>query len=781
MPTAEDNKGKNNEFGTVEKVLAVIKPLEDVERIRASDRAKIDELFNGKRPYTKDEEEKHDIQINVNWGEGKRIMRDANNQLNSALLHPGILCNFILEHGQEDKRDQWSQLFTKLIHKPIQRGNSGRKHFYLIKNRNASVCMHGIGAMFWQNPFRWMPRFAALEDLLIPTETYCDFSNLRYFCINQYLTVGELLDVQLGDKVRKGWNKKMLDGIVEHMKNLQSEGVPPTWRDQPEAMANIFKENRGFYYSDATPKIRCRWFFFQQIDDPKKWYRVLLLREAYGDVKPSQDFLFDGLDEPFASDINEILNVQYGDSNYVAPLKYHVVRGLGVDLYGPVETNNRLRCEFVQSVFEHLKMYFRIQDPSDRDRLKQIVLAQYGVLPTGLEIVKREERHEIDPSLVEEAMGQMANIMQQSSSSYLSSPDYSTEKEMTAKEATIKLNQANVMVSSMISALYMQEGFYFEEVKRRFLGSDKDPQVKQFQKACAAGGIPEDLMKPEYWRTDVNRVLGGGDKTQAQAEAMWIWSIKNDLDPSVQPQAKRLVVGTMLNDFDKAAQLVPLAKVTATSGVLAAENVFGTLMQGQLCTPRKGIDQQGYIETLLKMMSSVIDRVKQTDSMGTPDDLIGLVTVARNISEHIAILAADKKEKGVVKTYADTLGKLMNEVKAFAQRLSQHRQAQQEAMQGDPAATAKAKGIMLNAATKQKIAEANAAMKMRHKQLGFQMDEQRKNLSLIGELKRADLAHHQEVFNEGLKQVTELIGMLREQRVKESMHATNGENNSETT
>src|SRR6267154_1545831 len=482
---ADKDKKSKNEFGSVEKVINVIKPMEDIERLRANDRAKIDTLFNGKRPYTKEEEEKNQIPVNVNWGMGKKVMRDANNQVNSALLHPGTLFQCTLEHGQVDKRDEWSQSFTKNIHIPLQRGKSGKKHASLMKNRNASLCMHGIGALMWYNPFRWMARFVGLEDLLIPTETYSDFSNLRYFAVNLYLTTGELMDMTYGDTVKPGWNKKMVDGILKAMKEVHSEGIPPTWRDQPEAMQNVLKENRGYYYSDAIPKIRCRWFFYQKIDEPKKWYRVMILREAYGEVKPSMDFLFDGQDEPFADDIDQILSVQYGDNNFVAPLKFHAVRGLGVDLYAPIEELNRLFCEFIWAVHIDFRILFRIKDPADRDRLKQIVLSQFGTIPEGMEMLKREERYQIDPSLFDQAVGVMRDNLQESSSSFVKDTNDGTEKEMTAKEATIRLNQANSMVSSMLQSLYFQEGFYYEEIVRRFCRNDKDdPEVAAFRKRC---------------------------------------------------------------------------------------------------------------------------------------------------------------------------------------------------------------------------------------------------------------------------------------------------------
>lgn len=669
----------SSEFSTAEKIMQVITPMQNVERLRAYDRATIDNLFNGEPPYTKEEEEKFQIEINVNWGEGKRIMGDANNQLNSALLHPGLLFSATCRAGAVDKRDEWAMEFAQNMHIPLQEGKSGFLFSFLIRNRNATIAMHGLGPVLWANDFKWIPRFIPLEDLLIPSQTSCDYSNLRYFAVNLYLTPGELIEMTHGDTVLPGWNMTIVRQVLQEVKDQPTGGNQATWIDRPEEMVNVFKENCGWYYSDSVPRIRARYFFYKSMETGK-WHRMMLLREAGEGGQPSsvdtKQFLFDGSKAPVADDINHILSIQYGDKNFVAPLKIHAVRGLGVDLYAPVETNNRLRCEFVQSVFEHLKMYFRIQNPADRDRLKEIVLQQYGVLPQGLEVLKREERHQIDPALVADAMGQMRQIMQESSSSFVQNVNDGTQKEMTAKEANIRLNQATMMVSAMIGAIYFQENFFYEEIKRRFCKKGSaDPDVKAFQKRCIEAGIPEDiLLKHENWKLTVERVLGGGDKTLAQEEGAFLWNNSNQFEPSVQGQVKRTALAAILGNYDKARQFIPITPVTSTSGTQLAEQLFGTLMTGNPCAVRNGIDIQGYVQTLLRMMGGVVQRIQSTDNMGTAEELGGLITVAQNIGQYLQILGQDPKNKQMLKQIGDTLGKLMNEVKGFGQRLQEKHQ-----------------------------------------------------------------------------------------------------------
>lgn len=744
-----DNKKEltaRNEFGTVQQCWNCTQTMQTVEDQRALDRAKINNLFNGKIPYTPAEEEKANIIINVNWGYGKNIARDANAQLNRSTNHRGILFSCSAQEGRVDKRDEWSQKFTTLIHKPIKEGQSGLMHYYLLKQRNSTLALHGIGAMLWPNDFKWMPRFVALEDLLIPTETYCDFSNLRYFAVNYYLTPGELSSMTKGDNVLPGWNKPMLQKILKSQVGNYSEGTPSTWRDQPEAMNQIYKENNGWYTSDIVPKIKLRGFYYTRVDQPGKWYRNIMLREAYGDAIVGEEFLFDGSKASFSDNISQILSVQYGDNNFVAPLKYHAVRGIGVDLFAPVETLNRLQCELVQHTFEQLKMYFRIQDPQDRDRLKQVVLSAYGVIPEGLNIVPAAERHQIDAGLVNQSMALIRQNMQETSSAYVSDPDNGTEKEMTAKEATIKLNQANAMVSGMMDSVLMQEAFYYQEIVRRFCNpTSTDSQVKEFRAACIQAGIPEELLKPSVWKVSPERVLGNGDKTQAQFEAEYLMGMRPLLNPTSQQKVDRLAISTVLNDPAKAENLVPFAPTQATAGRMAAEDVFATLMTGQPCVNREGIEQSDYVSAMIEMTATVAMRIQQTDNMGTPAEILGLNTVAQNISQHIEIMNSDPANKQKVKLSADALSNLTNEIKGFQQRQQEAQQAAQAQSAQNPEVQAKLQAISQQAEVKMEVSHATASQKLDQKEQAFSQKQAHQQAQFEAKMAQEEARFHAEM------------------------------------
>lgn len=759
-----NGKSKKSAFGTPEKVMSICADMQTAEALRAIDRAKINALANGLPPYSASECKKYNININVNWGELKNVVRDANGQANAALIHtesPYFTCT--LEDGPMDKRQEWSMKFTENLNKPMQRGKSGKRHNFLLQTRNASMCLHGIGALLWTKRYSWMPRFVALEDLLIPTDTVIDFSNLRYFGVNLYLTPGEFADLTQSKDTKKGWNKKLCAQILDKTKyRVVPENSMSEFVDRPEHMESVWKQNRGYYYCDAVEKIRLRAFYWQDVEKPQAWHRHIVLRDGLPEIDEvaQKQFIYDGNEEVFAEDIDHILYCLYGDGNLVPPLKYHSVRGLGVDLYAPAETSNRYRCQFMQHCFEQLLMLFRIQDPADRDRLKQVVLSAYGFLPEGLNFVTAQERHQIDPNLAAAAMGQMRQLMQENSSTWKADLNNGQGSDITAREAMIRLNQANKLVGATLKSSYQQESSgYYTELVRRFCEKDStDPQVKKFREKCIRQGIPESMLNPEKWRISPEKVFGDGDRTQAELQSEWLWQNRTAFDPTAQRKIQRRVTATKLNNPSLATDLVPEVPDNDTEGTRAAEDLFGSLMQGVQCNYRTGIDAQGYVTKLLTMMAMVVKKIQSTDNMGTPNDVIGLMTCAQNVQQYLQVMMGDPEQKQTVKQFADVLAQIINEIKGFSARLMEAQKSQQP---DDAEAQAKAQSTVMLAQVKAKINQQNAELKQRQKKMEFELDQQRKNLTTLAEVKRNDLKAHSDLMNQSASNAIDLMHQSR--------------------
>lgn len=739
---------------TAAQVNQVCERMQTIERVRASDRALIDNQFNGGRPYTAEEQEKYQIYSNVNFLEGSRILTSATNQINNALIFKDRFFTCISKKGKAEKRQEYGEAFTRNIHDPLKRGSSGKRHMYLLKSRNASVALHGIGTILWMNQFRWCGRFIPLEDMLIPTDTLCDYSNLMYFAVNLYLTVGEFFDMTHGDKVDKGWNTKAVNRIIEDLlknANLNTGSDNSImFQDQPEKRVEWMKQNRCMLDDDAISTVKLRMFLYK---NPKTgvWHRVVVLREGTPSQPQDLDFIYDGRDAEFADDIDHIIHTQFGDNSIVAPLKYQSVRGLGVLLYSAVEASNRLKNELFQHAMFNLKTLLRISNPVDRDRPKLLDLSQYSVLEDGVSFIPAGERYQIDARLIESVQAQMRQNMSESSASFVQNINDGTNKEMTATEAQARLQAVNVQVSAMLQSMYAQEEFYYQELIRRFLlKNSEDEEVKRFQERCKKDGIPEELMKVENWDLRVERVLGAGDQMLANQEASALLAQKQWMDPTSQRIVERKWITTITRNPDMGALLVPEEPNRNTSGVLAAEDAFPVLMLGIPIDPREGINRADYTEALLGMLKAKVEQIQVLG--GVPESgeqIIGLETCINHIAQNIQLLAADPTEKQRVKEYSDFLGNQANMVKAFAQRFAEQRQAGNA--QVDPAAMAKIQAMQLQAQTKAQVYKENSDLKLAQKQASFQQRMEQEMQRFQAEMAKMAMEAQNEIIAAGVK------------------------------
>lgn len=709
-----------------ETVWQVSEAMQLLERTRAADRALINNQFNGIPPYTSEEVKTYQIHVNVNFQEGKQILVPAINQLNNALIFKERFFSASSKEGDPEKREEYSMTFTRNIHEHLKNGSSGQYQMFLLKSRNAALALHGIGPIMWLNDFGWRGKFIPLEDLLIPTDTLCDFSNLMFFAVNLYPTVGQFVDMVSSG----GWATKLCNSIIKELvKPSQAQGSQ--WFDsawQPEKQIEWLKQNRIYWDHDATTTVKLRMFFYKDATD-KKWHRCVILRENVAGVQVDllKEFLFDGSDKPFADKLCHILHVQFGDNSIVAPLKYHSVRGLGVDLYGPVECNNRTRCEFQQHVLFSLKTLLRITNPIDRDRPKVLDLTQYSVVEDGISFVPAADRYQIDPRLIESALSHNKQMMGEAGSSYVRDVEAASGQPRTATETNVLANQATESVSNMLQGVYAQEEFYWQEEVRRFCRKNsEDEEVKEFREKCIADGIPEELMEASNWAIKIERALGGGDQFMANQEATALLGNSQRFDPTAQRTILRKWVTTTTRDPKMAELLVPDDDRSASDGTVAAEDVFGTLMQGIPASIREGIERTDYVEALLSMMTEKISQIERIDNVGTPQDVIGLHATAAHIGQNIQILAMDPMLKQNVKIYSDQLGKLMNKVKAFGQRQQEAADKKAESEQINPEAQAKAQATAMLAQQKMQLNEASTTQKIHQKQMAFEVEMQQR-------------------------------------------------------
>jgi hypothetical protein len=405
---------------------------------------------------------------------------------------------------------------------------------------------------------------------------------------------------------------------------------------------------------------------------------------------------------------------------------------------------NRLRCQLTQKVFEDLMDLYRVKDPADRNRLNQIYMGiNRGIIPEGLEFVKNTERYQPDWKMVESLMANFKQLMGEGTNAYTQDIDDGTSKERTAFEVNALMSQTTRLTGTILNLAYMQEAYAYQEIARRCtIKGSPDFLVKKFQNGLREDDVPLKWIDAERWEVEPERIMGSGNSVLEQAKAKGLMGVRQFLNPTAQQRVLNKYVFAVTHDPKEAEFLAPLNGAPQVSDTIHdTEIVYGSILNGSTVTPKPGLAPAEVVATILRLMEGTIQQVMQSGGMGDMKLVNGLMNAAQYTQAFIAMLAQDDTAKPLVKQFSDALGKMMNEVKAMAQRLQEAAQAAQKAQQQqqDPQAMAKVQAEMASLKVKLAGKKAMDQQTMRHKDAAFVADQRRKNMETVSGIQRKNL------------------------------------------
>lgn len=693
---------------------------------RAKNRARIQDHANGIPPWTAEEAEAENFVTNVNFLEMTSMLQSARRQFANGYIKPGRFFTINLDYGPVSKRGDWSRTITNHLNRILK---ESQPYLEVLRSEFANVVLHGIGPSFWQDRQHFCPEPLGVEDVLIPSGTRLMMDNLPWFGVWRQYTAMELYKKTHGPRVDPGWNLKIVEKCLNWVRDQYLQQPSYAAAFSPEKVSEQFKESLTAYPIDSVPTIDC-WCFFYYDDEGKNngWKQRIVLDNFAGgngeiaDVDKGE-WLYDPGDRVYADKRENCIHFSFGDLSAKAPFLYHSVRSLGYLLFAICHLQDRLRCRFNDAVFENMTNYFRVSNPEDAERVQKIDLINKGVLPEGLDFVKAQERWNVNFQLAEGALQMNRDLIGEHSAAYVQDFDLGSKDEAeTATKTMQKAQQASAMVGAMLSLSYEYQASQYREICRRFcLKNSRDPDVSKFRLLCLKDGVPEDAIDQTRWNLQVERVLGGGNKAVEIAQSQNLMQTRSLYDPDSQRVILRHWTLAQTDDPALTEMLVPANPLKVTDSVHDAQLAAAALMMGLEVSPREGQNHSEYIEVLLKDFGMLIQKVlQQQQGVANPEQLAGFQNLAQHIQTHIQMLAQQgPEEKARVKQYADILGKIMNYVKAFAQRLQEMQQLQ--AQQGqqpqiDPKDRAKLQFEIAHNQIKLKAQQAAATQRMQQRE-----------------------------------------------------------------
>lgn len=729
---------------------------------RATNRALINDLFNGVPPYTEEEVQQNNISTNVNFLEPTKVAMDARRQFYNALSNPSPLFRVTIDSGPKHKRSEWGETITRHINRIIKRSAA---YMELQRSQFALNVLHGIGPCCWEDGYSWCPVPLGVEDVMVPTATTLDMRNLPFLALYRRYTAMQLSQKINGPYVDPGWNKPVVQSCLDWAESQASRLMQATWPEvwSPEKMNERRKENNGLTGSDSVPTIDCWDFYFYDAEDNETGWKRRIVMDTWsatnigGQPTPvhkvtdaRNKFLYNSGDRKFASKLSNLVHWQFADASCVAPFRYHSVRSLGFLLYSICHLQNRLRCKFSDATFEALLQYFRTGSPDEAERVAKIVLTDKAVIPEGVQFVPQDQRWQVNEKLVMQCLGLNRQSIADSSSAFTQDYDMAAEgtDRETATRTMAKVNASSSLLNGMLAQAYDYQQFQYYEICRRFtLDDSPDPDVKNFRNLCLRDGVPGNILDHNVWDVQATRTIGGGNRMQQVAVADKLMGIRTMLDPDSQRKVDRIFIAANTEDYDLAQDLVPDQRQMSDSRH-DAQLTAAALLNGLPVDPKPGVNHIDYIEGLISSGASRIQQIEATSQgMATPEQVVGLMNLLQNASKHIALLSQNKSEQQRARQYMDNVKEMANAVRAYRQRLEQAGKDMAAAGgQGqDPKDAAKAQSMVIQAQTKAQLAKQSHAERTAQRQITWQNEEKRKQAELQAELQRKNAEHQAEL------------------------------------
>lgn len=709
---------------------------------RGRDRARIDQLFGGWPPYSQEEALADHRAVNVNFGEPMSLAHDARSQFYNAFLKPGQYFTARTDYGPKHKRDNYGAIVTKEINRVMKRSID---YFECFRSKFALDVLHGIGPAAWRDQDSWCPEDQAIADIGIPARTFLKMRNLPFFYIYRSFTQPELARISRSTKRDPGWNMPMVEACLEWLGQRTVELMGNNWTQYwaPEKINEAIKGDGGFFVGDQVPTIDTYdFYYYDDESDDEGWRRRIILDswsqpEAEGNWNPvrrkgkvhegdyTKQFLYSSGDTKVADKRENIISFQFADLSAVGPFQYHNVRSLGYLIYAPCHLQNRLRCAFTEAVFENLLQMFRIKSMEDVQRALKLKIHGFAFIDDNLTPLPANERFQPNLGLVELGLNENSGLIQRHASSYTQSQNFSQDRtEKTKFQVMAEVNAMTSLVSAGLNQAYQYQNFEYMEIFRRFMKpNSKDVEVRAARAAIMSRGVPEKVLVADAWDLEPEQVMGAGNKTLEMAISQQLMEWRPLYNPSAQNEILRKATLSITGDAKWSDSLVPDQPVVSNS-IHDSELAFGTLMIGGDVTPKPGLNSAEVAGTVLKQMAAKVKEIMQTGSVGTPQEVRGLVKAAQYAGSFIQMLSQDEKSKPLVKKLNDALTQIMNEVKGMVQRQQQaaEKAAQSNGNGMDPKDAAKIQATQLTA--QQKVANMRESHALKTAQRKIQFEQQ---------------------------------------------------------
>jgi hypothetical protein len=632
---------------------------------------------------------------NVCWGQLEFIVNNQKSSYYDVITERQACAEIKTKFGNERERLVHSENITKAFDHAIREWPG---YLYNKEQDITSMLLYGKGIGMWTSPLGWMPEAVPLSDLLFPSNTKVDFSNLEEFVRRVRLTPYQLYKVIKNREAAEalGWN---VDAVIDAIRFQRS--FLETNKTREEFYRTISEASFNWNLS-VNQTIDLYEIYWQEFDG--KISKAVVLQDYTPIVSNIKSKLrgAEKITDAEVRDQHGFMQLNIGLFDSWDQILYMVTDSVGSGLFHDIKSQAEacfVACRqydftmnsLVDAVRLNSMLLLEGQAPDATKTLKQMEWLPMSIMPDGAKFSQNRITLPVQESMafMQFYMGDLYRGMGQ----YRINAPTSGGAQRTRGEAELDAAESAKLSGTQIRRFNECETLYFRELYRRFVSATRNDDgyqyVKRFYEILEELGTPKEAASfKNITSIRSNLINGAGSPSFKLITAERLVNLTS-ITPANEGQenaVKDAIAALAGRDNVERYRNTKVAKIDDTDRIIGFENagmtdVFVNPQNFPVLPTDPHIEHAtGHFNDLMLQIQTNMQAIQ----MGQPD-VNELAKAVRSIQfkgghimAHVEFIAKDEGKKDFLKQFMQGMGEAGKMGDQIAQVYQEMVQAQQQ-------------------------------------------------------------------------------------------------------
>lgn len=675
----------------------------------ASNRARVDAMFDGASPY--DQRVLHSTgqgnRTNLNFGEAQRLLDVSMSAYVDLYTSLQQLMRVHVTVGESSERQEAEDIIAEELTQMLREWPEFHSNFLRLCTE---FTKHGVGVSYFEDPKSWRFRVCGLGDFLIPRQTPASEESIEVSCARRQYLLHELYGfIRHPEAAEKlGWD-------VEEVKRVISKNAKTTGRSGSNTYADWEVTQREMKNNDL----------YTGLENTSVSVIHMWVREFDGSVT----LLMFAEESPNSFMFRETSMFKKPEQAYVmfsfgvgTNGTYHSVRGLGNRIFNHIQTSNRIRCQMIDSAMMGGAVMIQPETQRALEDLSFTMYGPYSILSPNVKIVEKAA-----PNLTNTMQPALADLQQQLSMNVDLVSTYGSQSSPYRNQLQTEhdLAVSSRLTGSTINLFYSSWSRLLREIVRRAVSGPKnDDYVARFYKRCADRGVDaKTIGSINHDKTAAVRAIGAG----SAANRLLALRELNQISGSYDEVGRRNLIRDITSErvgrdlVDRYAPANPEPRTTVDAKIAILENQ--AMQSGQpvavLDTELHGMHLRIHAPLLQQLVGGI-----QTGEVDPVQSLPLVQAIYQHCADHTNYLAQDPSAKADVAGIKQLLQIAEEVITNFTRKIQAEQRKAMEAgqVEGEP----------------QQQGPSQTELKMQEHQMKMQIAQQKAQIEMQIKQAKAD-------------------------------------------